>query len=123
MFHFLRRFLDCWKLARKIQRGELIAVRPGLLSAVLVPDISSPAQRLETLSAIQPPEAAIVAEEEPDLADLWHIRLNRDGNIKVTATFKDPRLALREWQAFKPNRNGAKVELYDVALGIVRGVR
>lgn len=111
MFHFLRRFLDCWTLARRIQRGELIAVPPTSL----------PAQLREARPAITPPEA--VVEEEVDPAKQWHIRLNRDGTVKVIATHADARIALREWQLYRPTREGAKIELYDVALGIVRGTR
>lgn len=120
MLTWLRKFRDCWRLARKIQRGELIAVRPGLLSAVTT---AGPAGSITfTNITPRPPEAVEVAVDEPP-GKQWQIRMVRGDIVKVLASFVDPREAMRFWNAYKRNVPGGEVQLYDAATDVVRGTR
>lgn len=122
ILRWLARFRDCWRLARKIQRGELIGVRPGLLSATL--SVGS------TASSAAPAKIVIdTVEVPPDVVEsppgkLWQVRLQRGDIIKVLASFVDPREAMRFWNMHTPARADAGVlQLFDVKNNVVRGTR
>ena len=126
MLRYIRRFLDCWRLARQIQRGELIAVRPGLLSIAV--------GQTQTLSypVVQPEPPAVVAEESgesPDLPDIaqgkaWEVRLRtEDGRIKPIASGDDARAMMRLWNSTSKRLPSHTLELYDATTGVVRGTR
>lgn len=129
MLNWLRRFRDCWKLARQIQRGELIAIRPGLLSAALggwpVQTTTTTGGTVAITIEARPPEAVEVAEDDPppDPSKQWQVRLVRGDIVKVLASFADPREAMRWWNAYTRNRPGGILELYDSVSDVVRGTR
>ena len=113
-----------WALARKIQRGELIAVRPGLLSVALGTSSGGSAIQSVISFDMSPPEpASVVAEVEADLGVQWHVRLVKDGITKVIDSDPDPRIAMRKWNAYRKRSDAYTVELYDSHRDVVRGTR
>lgn len=72
----------------------------------------------------RPPEAAIVADEEPEAegGGLFQVRLKRGDKIKVVARFDDASSAKAAWRTWFVSPP-ADIQLFDVSLGIVRGAR
>ena len=115
-----RELRRCWVLARRIQRGELVAVPPGLLSATL--SYSAPSNVKVTIP--EPEAASGVSEVEADTGKQWHIRLvKEDGEPRVVDSDNDVRAAMRRWNAYPIRKKSFTLELYDSYNDVVRGTR
>ena len=112
MIAWLKRFLDCWRLARRIQRGDLIAVKPIPVSAI--------ASQIQNAWLSRPAEAPI--PELPDVVEVeeavevatphrYAVVLVRDGQRKLLYAGDDDREAKTHLN--RPARAGAVVELWD----------
>jgi len=109
---FYRSWVEAFRLARRIQRGELIAVRPGLLQPAIV---RVPAQ--EPSPAPLPAVEPAGAPHDPSLR--YEIRLIRNGVPKTRLRTNDVSEAKAAFNA--PAHAGVAVEFYDHALKLVRG--
>ena len=109
----------CWCLARQIHRGELIAVRPGLLSIALTP----PTVTASDVPTVVIEAASGASEVEADTGKQWHIRLVKDGIPKVVDSDSDPRAAMRRWNSYPKRKSEHVLELYDSYSDVVRGTR
>lgn len=120
---WVREWRHCLRLARQIHRGELIGVRPGLLSATLAYS-AGPAPVSSVEVALEPEAASGVSEVEADTGKQWHIRLvKEDGIPKVVDSDADVRAAMRRWNTFPKRKASFVLELYDSYTDVVRGTR
>lgn len=110
-----RELRRCWALARRIQRGELVAVPPFTVSTPTAVGDFALAAPLATEQPAEPDFAY-------DIEAPFQVRVRYGEQVKVVQA-GDAFSMKQVWRSYQPRRLHGKVELYDVKLDLVRGTR
>lgn len=138
LVRWFQRWLACWRLARQIQQGTLVAVTPDHLARLFAASTKAVAAVINAPDVLPPPEPAapVVVQEvpapagaalvEPELvvvpnAPFQVRRRHEDEEPQIVAAGTEAEMK-QVWRAYTKTRAGwFTVELYDVKLNLVRG--
>lgn len=126
LIRWFQRLTACWKLARQIQRGELVAITPERLvsRAVAVPP---PVLTIPPVPApVEPITMTTAAEAAPDA---WPAIIpGAPFQVRAARPGQEPRIiasgyeeAMKAYWRQRASVPGGSLELYDVKLNLVRG--
>lgn len=104
MLAWFRRFRECWTLARRIQRGELVALSRDELArlSAIAPGLSRiPVELLHDEPEVEVP---------PSPGMPFRVVLSRAAREKLLYEGEDSRLALKAYSA--PYTSGAVITMY-----------
>ena len=131
LVRWFQRLIDCWGLARQVQRGLLVTVSPDYLAALTLA-----ANTLRTLP-LPEPAAPVAVQEIPAVAGaaladpVWpviepgapfEVRVVRPGQKPRVIASGTAEYAKRVWRDRGVVPEGT-LELYDVKLNLVRGIK
>lgn len=111
-----RAFLAAFRLARRIQRGELVAVRPDLLVPHVIERVVRVPSAPEPPPALPPAVEPVASPAPHDPSGRYEVRTDRDGTYHTKLRTHDVHAA----KAVFAQSYTVPVELYDHALHLVR---